>query len=152
MAAEEMSAEERYEWENARPHISEELNASECWSLLRGRSTGRVAFLDDGRVLVFPVNYVVHDQAVYFRTAENGFLGATPAVPRNASFQIDHHDSEQMAGWSVLISGQAGRVSDEQLLTQLWGRRMAEPWGGGHRDVFVGITPEAITGRRVGRS
>lgn len=146
-----MTAEEQYEWENARPHTSEDLSEAQCWSLLRDRSTGRVAFLDDGRVMVFPVNYVVHANAVYFRTSEDGFLGAAGAVPRNASFQIDGHDSDQMAGWSVLVSGQAGRVADELLLTQLWGRRMAEPWGGGRRDVFIGIDPRTISGRRVGR-
>lgn len=146
-----MTAEEQFEWENARPHSSEDLTEAECWSLLRERSTGRVAYLENGRVLVFPVNYVVHNSAVYFRTAGEGLLGSAGEVPRNASFQIDEHDGEQMAGWSVLVSGKAGPVLDEQLLTQLWGRRMAEPWGGGIRDVFVGIDPLTVTGRRVGR-
>ena len=95
------------------------------------------------------MNYVVHDKAVYFRTAADGALGGGGDY-RNASFQIDDHDALRMDGWSVLLSGRAAPVVDSELLTALWGRRMAEPWGGGHRDVFIGIQPTMVTGRRVG--
>lgn len=138
-----------FAWETAGTHRSEDLTETECWTLLAGQGTGRVAYSDNGRVLVFPVNYVVHDKAVYFRTAADGALGGGGDY-RNASFQIDDHDALRMDGWSVLLSGRAAPVVDSELLTALWGRRMAEPWGGGHRDVFIGIQPTMVTGRRVG--
>ena len=136
--------------DTAATHQSRDLTEIECWALLSTRGTGRVAYQEDGRVLVFPVNYVVHDQSVYFRTARDGVLGGG-AQPRNASFQIDDHDPGRMDGWSVLVSGRAAAVQDAALLTELWGRRMDEPWGGGQRDVFIGIAPSLVTGRRVGR-
>ena len=138
-----------FAWETAATHQSVDLTEAECWTLLSSRGTGRVAYQDNGRVLVFPVNYVVHDKAVYFRTAREGVLGGGLDY-RNASFQIDEHDALRMDGWSVLLSGRAAAVDDSDLLTALWGRRMAEPWGGGQRDVFIGIEPAMVTGRRVG--
>ena len=141
---------EDFAWESAAAtHRSEDLTEIECWALLAGQGTGRVAYSENGRVLVFPVNYVVHDNAVYFRTASNGILGGGQDY-RDASFQIDDHDSQRMDGWSVLLSGKAAAVTDAELLTALWGRQMAEPWGGGQRDVFIGIEPAMVTGRRVG--
>lgn len=136
-------------WGTAAPHRSENLTEAECWTLLAGQETGRVAYSENGRVLVFPVNYVVHGRAVYFRTAQDGVLGGGLDY-RNASFQIDDHDAQRMDGWSVLVSGKAEAVVDSELLTALWGRRMAEPWGGGRREVFIGIEPSIVTGRRVG--
>lgn len=136
-------------WDTTGPHRSEDLTENECWALLAGRGTGRVAYEDNGRVLVFPVNYVVHGQAVYFRTARDGVLSGGLDF-RNASFQIDEHNADRMDGWSVLLSGRAEAVLDPDLLSTLWGRRMAEPWGGGQRDVFIGIEPAVMTGRRVG--
>ena len=140
---------EVFQWNSASPHGNEELSVAQCWTLLAGGGTGRVAYQDKGRVLVLPVNYVVHDQGVYFRTRRDGVLGGGPEH-QNASFQIDDHDPTRMEGWSVLLSGRAERVTDADLLTALWGRRMDEPWGGGQRDVFVGIVPGLLTGRRVG--
>lgn len=136
-------------WDTAATHRSIDLSETECWTLLASRGTGRVAYAEDGRVVVFPVNYVVHDKAVYFRTSPDGAFGRGPDY-RSASFQIDEHDAQRMAGWSVLLSGKAEAVSDSELLTALWGRRMAEPWGGGQRDSFIGIEPTLVTGRRVG--
>ena len=133
----------------AATHRSEDLTDVECWTLLAGRDTGRVAYQENGRVLVLPVNYVVHEGAVYFRTARDGILGGG-TQERDASFEIDDYDSLRMDGWSVLLSGRSGAVTDPELLTALWGRRMNEPWGGGQRDVFIGIEPGIVTGRRVG--
>ena len=64
-----------FAWETAATHQSVDLTEAECWTLLASQGTGRVAYQDNGRVLVFPVNYVVHDTAVYFRTAREGVLG-----------------------------------------------------------------------------
>lgn len=140
---------QNFMWENTTPHQGVDLTDTECWALLAGGETGRVAYEDNGRVLVFPVNYVVHEQAVYFRTNKDGALGGG-LDHRNASFQIDHHNTSRMDGWSVLLSGRAEAVRDRDLLTALWGRRMAEPWGGGQRDMFMGIDAAVVTGRRVG--
>ena len=139
---------EAFQWDSVSPHGNEELSVAQCWSLLGGQETGRIAFLQDGRLMVFPVNYLVHGNAVYFRTSEDGGLALLPG-DLNTSFQVDAHDGDAMAGWSVLVSGRANAVRDESLLTTLWGMRSAAPYGGGQRNMFVGIDPTLVTGRRV---
>ena len=85
---------------------------------------------------------------MYFRTSEDSGLALLPG-DLNTSFHVDAHDGEAMAGWSVLVSGRANAVRDEQLLTTLWGMRSTAPYGGGQRNMFVGIDPTQVTGRRV---
>jgi len=139
---------ERYDWDSVGPHENLELSEAECWSLLAGADTGRVAFLQDGRLMVFPVSYLVYDQCVYFRTSADSGLALLPG-DLNTSFQTDSHDVGRMEGWSVLVSGPANRIQDETLLTTLWGLRAQSPYGGGARNMFVGIAPSVLTGRRV---
>jgi len=50
---------EAFQWDSVSPHENEELSEAQCWSLIGGQETGRIAFLQDGRLLVFPVNYLV---------------------------------------------------------------------------------------------
>ena len=139
---------EAFQWDSVSPHENEELSEAQCWSLLRGEETGRIAFLQDGRLMVFPVNYQVHGNSVFFRTSADSGLALLPG-DLNTSFQVDAHDGEAMAGWSVLVSGRANTVRDESLLTTLWGMRSTAPYGGGQRNLFVGIDPTQVTGRRV---
>lgn len=139
---------EAFQWDSVSPHEDEELSEAQCWSLLGGQETGRIAFLQDGRLLVFPVNYLVHKKNVYFRTSAGSGLALLPG-DLNTSFQVDAHDGEAMAGWSVLVSGPANAVRDNSLLTTLWGKRSTAPYGGGQRNLFVGIDPTQVTGRRV---
>jgi nitroimidazol reductase NimA-like FMN-containing flavoprotein (pyridoxamine 5'-phosphate oxidase superfamily) len=129
-------------------HTQTDLSAERCWDLLATKSTGRIGYEHEGRVLIFPVNYLVHDGAIYFRTAREGAVGA--ATPRpSMSFEIDLARPERSGGWSVLASGPATQVDDPELLKLLWGRIMPEPWGAGYRELFISIKPTILTGRSV---
>ncbi len=129
-------------------HASTELSADECWALLMTQTTGRIGFSREGSIYIFPVNYLVHEQGIYFRTSEDGDIGRGPL--EKAAFQVDELRAAEMAGWTVLAQGSAVPVSDEALLTVLWGRASEEPWAGGLRQRFVGIRPISVAGRRVG--
>lgn len=129
-------------------HRHEELDADECWSLLRCTETGRVAFADENRIQVLPVNYVVRDGSIFFRTSAYGAIGAG-LRDGTASFQIDQFDDFLQAGWSVLVSGNARPVEDTEMLTELWGPERPEPWADGVRSLFIQIRPDRVTGRRV---
>jgi nitroimidazol reductase NimA-like FMN-containing flavoprotein (pyridoxamine 5'-phosphate oxidase superfamily) len=129
-------------------HSHEAIEPEECWALLSTGLTGRIGVLRDGRVFIFPVNYVVHDRGVYFRTSSTGDLGRT-SLDRVA-FQVDHVAAEQMSGWSVLVQGSTAVVTDEALLSAVWGRMVSEPWAGGDRRQLVQVVPTSVSGRRVG--
>lgn len=128
--------------------IATDLSSNQCWDLLRAHETGRFGFVDHGRVMIMPVNYLVHDDGIYFRTAEDGVISA--AIPgQQTSFQIDAARSDRHEGWSVLASGESTKVEDPELLTYLWGRVMPEPWGSGLRNLFICLRPTLLTGRSV---
>lgn len=129
-------------------HVTEELSQEQCWDLLRSNTTGRFGFVEDGRVMMFPVNYLVDGQSIYFRTAGDGSIAESVPSPE-ASFQIDGSHVGRSEGWSVLVNGPSSRVEDGDLLTRLWGKVMAEPWGGGARNLFIRIQPYRIAGRHV---
>lgn len=133
---------------NGARHVHKDLTSEQCWELLESRNTGRLGYEDGGRILIFPVNYLVHEHAIYFRTAVDGAIGRATPSP-SASFEIDTANPERSGGWSVLASGPAEHVEDPAKLKFLWGRVMPEPWGAGLRDLFVCIRPTTITGRSV---
>lgn len=129
-------------------HVAEELSQERCWDLLRSNTTGRFGFLQQGRVMILPVNYLVDGQSIYFRTAGDGSIAeAVPSL--ESSLQIDDSRADRSEGWSVLVSGASSRVEDQDLLTRLWGKVMAEPWSGGERNLFIRIHAESVTGRHV---
>ena len=129
-------------------HTHKDLSTEQCWELLESRNTGRLGYEHMGRVLIFPVNYLVHKEAIYFRTASEGAIGVATPSP-SMSFEIDMANPERSGGWAVLASGPASHVKDPELLKFLWGRIMPEPWDAGHRDLFICVTPTVITGRSV---
>ncbi len=120
----------------------ETLDESECRYLMRWEAVGRVAF-DDGQdaPAVLPVNFVVADDAIVFRT-EAGL--AERLVGRAVSFQVDRTDDYRRVGWSVLVRGHA-QVVDEQTRAGL----QIEPWAPGNREAHVRIVATSTTGRRL---
>ncbi|WP_223932683.1 pyridoxamine 5'-phosphate oxidase family protein [Arthrobacter sp. StoSoilB5] len=129
-------------------HVSEDLSKDQCWELLRSQTTGRVGFVHHGRVMILPVNHLIHRKNIYFRTAAEGLIGE-PFARMQVSFQVDDFRMDRSEGWSVLASGPSSHVVEPELLTELWGKAMAEPWAGGGRDLFVRIQVVEMTGRHV---
>ena len=86
----------------------------ECWELLRSVPVGRLAMNTPEGLVVIPVNFVVANEAVVFRTAEGGLLGGAADWGRDVAFQADRIEEALKWGWSVLVQGQLRRVSDEE--------------------------------------
>ncbi len=126
---------------------SEALTPTECWALATTQSTGRLGFYREGLLNIFPVNYFVLDQHVYFRTSADGVIATS--YLEHAAFQADFVDRTRQDGWTVLINGPATRVEDSGLLTTLWGKLSEEPWAPGHRDLFLTVAPDHVRGRRL---
>lgn len=126
---------------------SDALVPSESWALATTRSTGRLGFFRDGLLDIFPVNYFVIDERVYFRTSTDGIIATS--LLEHAAFQVDHVDRDTHSGWTILLNGPVSRVDDPALLTTLWGKAVDEPWAPGQRDRFYSLTPTHVRGRRV---
>src|SRR2546423_1491538 len=61
-----------------------------CRELLRSHRVGRIALVDHGQPLIFPVNYAADDRALVFRTAPGIKLAEAPMS--RVAFEIDEVD------------------------------------------------------------
>ena len=108
---------------------------------------GRLAFVDAGWPVVFPMNYVADGDLIYFRTAPGSKLLAALRV-QQVTFQVDHIDEVWQEGWSVLAFGRLRMVTDEEEIAQVsqWPLR---PWAGGDRPHYLRLDAASMTGRRL---
>ena len=123
------------------------LTREECLQLLASRQVGRFAYVESARALdVVPVNYVSRpDGSILFRSGPGPKLSA--AERRDVvAFQVDDIDENGQAGWSVLVTGCARRLSAEEA-EGLPG--LPTPWAFGPRRHVVLIEPTRIEGRRL---
>lgn len=123
------------------------LDVDECLRLIAGRHVGRIAISEPGGPLVFPVNYVVDDGTVLFRTGVGSKLGAADQL-EEVAFQVDHVDVAQRSGWSVLVRGRLVEVVDGDEVDRLVELPL-HAFAGGDRDHYVRVLPRAISGRRI---
>ena len=118
------------------------LDEPECWDLLRQGVLGRVGVSISALPAIFPVNYVVENGAIVFRTAPGTKLSAAVSHAVVA-FQVDDYDAVTRTGWSVLLVGQAEEATNGARASS------ADPWAGGERQHVIRIVPGLITGRRL---
>lgn len=118
-----------------------------CLRYLAEASVGRLAFVHDGRTTILPVNHVVHDGALYFRTAPGGKLGAA-ADGTDVAFEVDG-DLDRSGGWSVVIHGHARIVTDADVAEALHNLPFS-PWVEPDERMFwVEVALEEVSGRRI---
>ncbi|HSP38147.1 MAG TPA: pyridoxamine 5'-phosphate oxidase family protein [Frankiaceae bacterium] len=122
------------------------LTESECWDLVRGADIGRLAWTQaSGHPVVVPVNFIVDDGDVVFRSAEGEKFAAVLA-DHLLAFQVDDAEPAVRVGWSVLIQGRGSAVTDQAEVERLC--QSLRPWSEGRRHV-VRLHPERISGRRL---
>jgi transcriptional regulator with XRE-family HTH domain len=124
----------------------EQLTEAECRSLIAPGGVGRVVFSTEHGPEALPVNYVVVDDALIFRTARGSPLATI--VGTNIGFEVDRLDEAFKEGWSVLVSGQADHVTEPAMVRRL-DSIVSKPWAGGDRDMLIRIEPVRFTGRRI---
>ncbi|HUC58610.1 MAG TPA: pyridoxamine 5'-phosphate oxidase family protein [Streptosporangiaceae bacterium] len=136
--------------------VLEHLDEAECLSLIAPGGIGRIAYTGRYDLTVLPVNYKLHDGAIYFRTAEESptvqdlRTGIDDADYRVA-FEVDDFDHATREGWSVLIQGPAYHLDDEAERADAQAIGL-EAWPGGERDHFIRISPLRVSGRRIRRA
>jgi len=133
----------------------EPFGEAESWKLISAGGVGRIGYSGRYGPTILPVNFMVQDNAIYFRTArhstmEEDLRTGIAHADYKVAFQIDHFDDVAHAGWSVLVQGDVHPMeSDDELA--LASRAGVESWAAGDRDLFMRITPTKITGHRVGQ-
>jgi uncharacterized protein len=122
-----------------------EVSRDDCLALLGSKVVGRVAFCEDDGPTVIPVNFVVDDGTVLFRTGPHTAIARH--VGQQAAFEVDESDEYTESGWSVLVRGHVEHVDVEDLPSDPAARPM--PWPEGARSLYLRIVPREITGRRL---
>jgi uncharacterized protein len=124
------------------------LSTDECLSLLGEARMGRVAVSVAAMPEIFPVNFCLMDDDIVFRTGAGTKLYAAikGAV---VAFEVDEFDYDTLSGWSVMVTGPCAEERDPTTTVEAR-RRLPDGWVPGDRDHVVRITPEKISGRRIG--
>jgi nitroimidazol reductase NimA-like FMN-containing flavoprotein (pyridoxamine 5'-phosphate oxidase superfamily) len=124
-----------------------ELTKDECFRLLAGQHLGRLVLVDDRGPIALPVNFVLDQHTVLFRSDEGTKLDVAGRGARVA-FEIDGVDEATRTGWSVLVRGEAAEVTDPVELARA--RELPlYPWAPGPKRRYIRILPTLLTGRRI---
>lgn len=126
-----------------------ELSREECRALLATRTVGRIAFQTGNGLRVLPVNYVVLEDRIVFRTAEHGVI-ARSIRAADVAFQVDDLDDQLHTGWSVLAVGHCQRLTDPEQLEAVAKASPPAPWAAGPRELHFAVTWKGLSGRRLG--
>lgn len=129
-----------------RPGDLTELDRERCIELLTAARFVRIAFVTDQGPSVLPVNHLVHDGSLYFRTAPGNKLGIA-AADGPVAIEADGGDAATRSGWSVVVHGHASIVTDDAFAEALY-ERPFEPWAlPDDRAFWVGVPLDTISGR-----
>ncbi|MBB2892735.1 pyridoxamine 5'-phosphate oxidase family protein [Flexivirga oryzae] len=120
------------------------LTSDQCLALLGVAPVGRLGVVVGGRPEIYPVNHVLHEGDILFRTGSGTKLDG--AVGQPVAFEVDGYDIVAQTAWSVLVTGVAEEVSRVHELLDLM-RLPVFPWEPGAKPHLIRIRPEAITGR-----
>jgi uncharacterized protein len=126
--------------------LEEELDAEACWKLLAEAEVGRLAVATLNVPDVFPVNHVVDDRAIVFRTGPGTKLDSALSAPAVA-FEVDGHDRDRGQAWSVVAVGVAREIPSADV-ARLAAALPLVSWHGGDKLRWIRITPHQVTGRR----
>ena len=124
----------------------EELTTDQCLAHLGEGRVGRVAFTTSALPMVVPVTYALRGQHLLLATAADSRL-ARAADHSVLAFEIDEVDLRAHTGWSVVVTGVAEVVADQE------GRDAAAsvvaPWLPERAELLIRLPCTRVTGRRI---
>ncbi|MCD1146207.1 pyridoxamine 5'-phosphate oxidase family protein [Kocuria sp. LUK] len=125
-------------------HPVKTLDKAAVWELLEKHPYGRLATEAAGLVDIFPVNYVAHQNKLYFRTAQGSKLSSL-VVNDQVAFEIDEVSPESVVR-SVVVHGRARRLETRAEI-EAAEELPLKPWAPTLKYNFVVIDVESATGR-----
>lgn len=133
--------------------VVEILDATQCLPLIAGGGVGRIGYTSRFGPTVLPVNYLLYEGTIVFRTGvrsslEEDLRTGIADAEYSVAFEIDQMNPVMEEGWSVLVQGAAHFVDSDEELAPI-ARLGVRAWAGGAKDQFVRIIPSRITGRRI---
>lgn len=125
------------------------LNEPTCRRLLEIERVGRLGLSVDSLPVILPVNYVVHNSAIVFRS-EDGVKVRAARRRSVACFEVDGFDRFEHSGWSVLATGRLSLIPDARA--EDYRELPVEPWGLSGESHFIELSIELLSGRCIIRA
>ena len=119
------------------------LTEQESMERLGAVALGRIVVRRSDDIEIFPVNYVMDEKNLYFRTAEGNKL-FTISLNHDVLVEVDNVDEE--TAWSVVVRGNAELVRDGDEIQHVDSLDL-KPWIPTLKYNYVRIAPDSITGR-----
>lgn len=123
------------------------LTDDECWEVLAAGSVGRLATAVGGEPEIFPVSFGVAGRTVCFVTKPGTKL-VELVVNHRVAFETDTWDDTTAT--SVVVKGVAEILETDADLAAAQATGVT-PFAPDGQDVWVRITPAAVSGRRLTR-
>jgi nitroimidazol reductase NimA-like FMN-containing flavoprotein (pyridoxamine 5'-phosphate oxidase superfamily) len=122
------------------------LDDDDSWRLLESAEVVRIAVAVPGDVEIFPVNTVVDEHTLVFRTAEGTKLAAL-AMSGRVTVEADGQTPGGQEAWSVVVKGDAELLESfpEIYRAEELPLRCSHP---GHKGRWVRVRPRDIQGRQ----
>lgn len=121
-----------------------ELSEQESWELVSSVPIGRLATTIGDDIEMFPLNHVVDNETIVFRTAQGSKLFELTVNDRVA-YEVDHYAGN--GGWSVVVHGEAEVLSGADEIDRAQ-QLPLKPWIPTIKTNFVRIVPRYVSGRR----
>lgn len=136
--------------------ITQLLDEAECLRLIAAGGVGRIGYTGRFGPTILPVNFVLYEQAIVFRTGQHSPMGedlrtGIADAEYKVAFEVDEIVPASREGWSILIQGSAHHVEAGSELAAVR-QSGVQAWPGGEKDLFIRIAPDRITGRRIRRA
>lgn len=122
----------------------------ECLALLGAGAVGRLGFVSREGVEIIPVGYRLGaGPRLFVSTQPWGVLGQLAESGARCSFEVDHHGSNLLEGWSVLMRGVLGRLDEAGGRAYAALDRSLVAWPGHAHATAVQFVPRSFSGRAV---
>jgi len=122
-----------------------DLSEAECWALLDRARLGLLGVVAPDGPDLFPIDFIVSERSLLFRSAPGEKLMQLRAEPRVA---LAAEGVDREGQWSVVVRGRARRLdADDEI--EASGVLELQPAAPGEKANFVRITPSSVTGRRL---
>lgn len=122
----------------------ETLKEDEALELMGTQQLGRLVVRLSNDLDLYPVNFVVSEGKIYFRTAEGSKL-FTVSLNDQVLFEADDHENDK--AWSVIVKGHA-RILEKPDEIHKADDLPLKPWLPTLKYNYVEITPDEVSGRR----
>lgn len=124
------------------------LEEDEALALAATMPVGRLIHARADRLFAAPVNVLLEQRDVLFRTAAGTALLTAAREHASAAFEVDDIVDWSRSGWSVLIRGLLSEVTDPETIGRVL-RSSLRPWAAGDRNHVLRLSGQEVTGRRL---